>query len=284
MARCAPPRDAGDGPRRAGSTSAGCRCSGPTSRARPNPVPAKAALLAMGLLERDDLRAPLLPLATAPRARLIDAAAHPRPRRRRRPQAARRRASRRDPASPHRRRGRIAGRRRERPRTAAVRPAVALVATILDDLDAGTRRAAEPDPAAPGGWRTDPEVKAAILACFRDRTTTTWDLGGALAFRDRAGLPLKRLLDGPEATAALEAGRPWRIVPGGTSVRAGVYLGPGVVAHAAVVRERRRVDRRGHDGGLARARRLVRPGRRARPPLGRRDDRRRARAGRRRGR
>ena len=29
--------------------------------------------------------------------------------------------------------------------------------------------------------------------------------------------------------ATLEAGRPWRIAPGGTSVRAGAYLGPGVV-------------------------------------------------------
>jgi 4-hydroxy-tetrahydrodipicolinate synthase len=38
----------------------------------PNPVPAKAALLAMGLLERDDLRAPLLPLADAPRDRLVE--------------------------------------------------------------------------------------------------------------------------------------------------------------------------------------------------------------------
>jgi 4-hydroxy-tetrahydrodipicolinate synthase len=37
----------------------------------PNPVPAKAAMLAMGLIERDDLRAPLLPLADAPRERLI---------------------------------------------------------------------------------------------------------------------------------------------------------------------------------------------------------------------
>ena len=36
----------------------------------PNPVPAKAAMLAMGLLERDDLRAPLLTLADAPRERL----------------------------------------------------------------------------------------------------------------------------------------------------------------------------------------------------------------------
>lgn len=37
----------------------------------PNPVPAKAALVAMGLLERDDLRAPLLPLADGHRSRLV---------------------------------------------------------------------------------------------------------------------------------------------------------------------------------------------------------------------
>ncbi len=102
-------------------------------------------------------------------------------------------------------------------------------ASILADLDAGRRRAAVPDASAPGGWRADPEVKAAILGCFRDRTLATWDLGGALRFADRAGLPVKDLLDGPEADAAARAGRPWRVVPGGTSVRAGVYLGPGVV-------------------------------------------------------
>jgi 2,3,4,5-tetrahydropyridine-2-carboxylate N-succinyltransferase len=102
-------------------------------------------------------------------------------------------------------------------------------ASILEDLDAGRRRAAVPDPSAAGGWRADPEVKTAILACFRDRATVIWDLGEVLRFRDRVGLPPKRLLDGPEADAALAAGRPWRIVPGGTSVRAGVYLGPGVV-------------------------------------------------------
>ena len=103
------------------------------------------------------------------------------------------------------------------------------LAPILADLDAGRRRAAVPDPAAPGGWRADPEVKAAILACFRDRALASWDLGGALQFADRVGLPVKALLDGPEASAAAEAGRAWRIVPGGSSVRAGVYLGPGVV-------------------------------------------------------
>ncbi len=104
-----------------------------------------------------------------------------------------------------------------------------MAAGILDDLDAGRRRAAVPDPAAPAGWRTDPEVKVAILACFRDRATAVVDLGGGLQFRDRVGVPLRRLLDGPGAEAAAEAGRPWRIVPGGTSIRAGVHLGPGVV-------------------------------------------------------
>ncbi len=34
------------------------------------PVPAKAAMVAMGLLDDDTLRAPLLPLADAPRERL----------------------------------------------------------------------------------------------------------------------------------------------------------------------------------------------------------------------
>jgi 4-hydroxy-tetrahydrodipicolinate synthase len=37
----------------------------------PNPVPAKAAMLAMGLLDGDVLRAPLLPLEAAPRDRLV---------------------------------------------------------------------------------------------------------------------------------------------------------------------------------------------------------------------
>ena len=112
--------------------------------------------------------------------------------------------------------------------TLAPAPAAAL-ASILDELDAGTRRSAVPDPSAPGGWRADPEVKLAILACFRDRETVDWDLDGVLRFRDRVGLPPKAILTGPEADAARDAGRPWRIVPGGTSVRAGVYLGPGVV-------------------------------------------------------
>lgn len=89
---------------------------------------------------------------------------------------------------------------------------------ILDDLEAGLVRAAEPDPAAPDGWRVRSEVKTAILACFSDRTTVDWS-AGPLTFRDRAAVSPRQDL----------AGGPWRIVPGGTAVRRGAYLSSGVV-------------------------------------------------------
>jgi 2,3,4,5-tetrahydropyridine-2,6-dicarboxylate N-succinyltransferase len=99
---------------------------------------------------------------------------------------------------------------------------------ILADLEVGRVRVAEPDASAPYGWRVNGGVQQAILGLFADRETRTWDLDGAMQFRDRVGLPVKDLLDSPEARAALAAGKPWRVVPGGTSVRAGAYLAPGV--------------------------------------------------------
>ena len=95
-------------------------------------------------------------------------------------------------------------------------------------LDSGEIRAAHPDPNAPGGWRVDSAVQAAILGLFANRETRTWDLDGAMQFRDRVGLPVKDLLNSSEAQAALAAGKPWRVVPGGSSVRDGVYLASGV--------------------------------------------------------
>ena len=84
------------------------------------------------------------------------------------------------------------------------RPAEAIdPATLLADLEAGRLRAAEPDEASPDGWRVRPEVKAAIIALFSDRA--------AVPPRD------------------FDGGGPWRIVPGGTSVRSGARLGDGVV-------------------------------------------------------
>jgi 2,3,4,5-tetrahydropyridine-2-carboxylate N-succinyltransferase len=89
--------------------------------------------------------------------------------------------------------------------------------TLLDDLEAGRVRAAEPDPAIPDGWQVRPAVKAAILDLFRDPTATTWH-AGPLTFRDRAAVPPRDVRDGP-----------WRVVPGGTAVRRGAHLGADVV-------------------------------------------------------
>ena len=89
-------------------------------------------------------------------------------------------------------------------------------AAALADLTAGLVRAAEPEPSAPDGWRVNPEVKAAILAAFADRTSATWEVG-PLAFRDRAAFP------------PIDPGPDRRIVPGGTAIRTGAHLEPGVV-------------------------------------------------------
>ena len=94
--------------------------------------------------------------------------------------------------------------------------AVGAPADVLADLTAGRVRAAEPDATAADGWRVNPEVKAAILAAFADRTSTTWE-AGPLAFRDRAAFP------------PIDPGPDRRIVPGGTAIRTGAHLEPGVV-------------------------------------------------------
>jgi 2,3,4,5-tetrahydropyridine-2-carboxylate N-succinyltransferase len=97
-------------------------------------------------------------------------------------------------------------------------PAIAdlTVPELLNALAAGELRAAEPDPTAPDGWQVRPDVKAAILACFADRTMASWEVG-PFAFHDRAALP------------PIDPGPDRRIVPGGTAIRAGAHLAPGVI-------------------------------------------------------
>ena len=90
--------------------------------------------------------------------------------------------------------------------------------TVLDDLEAGRLRAAEPDPTAPGGWRARPDVKAAILPCSAHPPPVARP-AAPLRSRVRGGAPPRHDL----------AGGPWRIVPGGTAVRRGSHLAEGVV-------------------------------------------------------
>lgn len=87
-------------------------------------------------------------------------------------------------------------------------------------LSAGTVRAAEPDPAAPGGWKVNAWVKRGILLGFRfgDIIDMSAD-HGRWPFFDKDTLPLKTMIT---AWAV-------RIVPGGSTVRDGVWLGRGVI-------------------------------------------------------
>jgi 2,3,4,5-tetrahydropyridine-2,6-dicarboxylate N-succinyltransferase len=96
----------------------------------------------------------------------------------------------------------------------------AAFARLREALSSGAVRAAEPDAASPAGWRVNTWVKQGILLGFRfgDTTDTSMD-HGRWPFFDKDTLPLKRL----SASAGV------RIVPGGSSVRDGAYLGPGVI-------------------------------------------------------
>lgn len=89
---------------------------------------------------------------------------------------------------------------------------------LLGDLRSGRLRAATPDPSASHGWRVETSVKEAILDRFRDRRERTWSSEEAFAFVDREALP-------PRSRHADHV----RVVPGGTSIRDGTYLGTGVV-------------------------------------------------------
>jgi 2,3,4,5-tetrahydropyridine-2-carboxylate N-succinyltransferase len=87
---------------------------------------------------------------------------------------------------------------------------------FLAGLEEGTIRAAEP---GPEGWRVNGWVKKGILLGFRLGRVVELPPAGPLRFFDKDTFPPRRLTvaDGV------------RVVPGGSAVRSGAYLGPGVV-------------------------------------------------------
>jgi 2,3,4,5-tetrahydropyridine-2-carboxylate N-succinyltransferase len=91
---------------------------------------------------------------------------------------------------------------------------------LREELSAGRVRAAEPDPSSPTGWRVNVWVKQGILLGFRFGDVVDMGIGkGRWPFFDKDTLPLKRL----EQSSGV------RVVPGGSSVREGAYLAPGVI-------------------------------------------------------
>jgi len=92
--------------------------------------------------------------------------------------------------------------------------------TLRAELAAGRVRAAEPDSSSPTGWRVNVWVKQGILLGFRFGDTVDMGIGkGRWPFFDKDTMPLK--------TFDLASGV--RLVPGGSSVRDGAYLGTGVI-------------------------------------------------------
>lgn len=87
--------------------------------------------------------------------------------------------------------------------------------SLLDELEAGTRRAANPDG---DGWTADVEVKEGILAAFKAGENISLE-GNWDGFVDKHNLPPRRF--SPEDGV--------RLVPGGSSVRRGAHISKGVI-------------------------------------------------------
>jgi len=90
-------------------------------------------------------------------------------------------------------------------------------------LESGEIRSASPDPTAPTGWRVNPWVKQGILLGFRLGVLRDYPAAGfadsGLSFVDKDTYPVRHFA----ATDAV------RIVPGGSSIRAGAYVARTVV-------------------------------------------------------
>jgi 2,3,4,5-tetrahydropyridine-2-carboxylate N-succinyltransferase len=94
-----------------------------------------------------------------------------------------------------------------------------LFAEFKNALNEGRVRAAEPDPSASTGWRVNAWVKKGILLGFRMGGVIDMSVDAARQpFFDKSTYPVKRF----SAAAGV------RIVPGGSSIRDGCYIGKGV--------------------------------------------------------
>lgn len=90
-------------------------------------------------------------------------------------------------------------------------------AAFKEALNRGDARAAEPSPDSPLGWKVNAWVKRGILLGFRIGAITDMSVDG-WPFFDKSTYPLHPF----QATSGV------RIVPGGSSIRDGCYVGRGV--------------------------------------------------------
>ena len=101
-----------------------------------------------------------------------------------------------------------------------------------EGLNSGAVRAAVPDSSAPNGWRVNAWVKKGILLGFRMGKTVDMSVGVVAAARAGTTNPPGRLpfFDKdtfPSKSLSAESGV--RLVPGGSSIRDGCYIGKSVI-------------------------------------------------------
>ena len=98
-------------------------------------------------------------------------------------------------------------------------PHFALFERFKDALNQGRIRAAEPDSSTATGWRVNAWVKKGVLVGFRMGAVVDLSIDAVRQpWFDKSTWPVKRM--------AAESGV--RIVPGGSSIRDGAYVGKGV--------------------------------------------------------
>jgi 2,3,4,5-tetrahydropyridine-2,6-dicarboxylate N-succinyltransferase len=109
------------------------------------------------------------------------------------------------------------------PAAASDPAAMTVFLALRSALEAGEVRAAEPDATTPTGWRVNAWVKRGILLGFRLGALEEMPLAGTsftgLSFVDKHTYPARHFSPADGV----------RVVPGGSSVRAGAYVARGVV-------------------------------------------------------
>jgi 2,3,4,5-tetrahydropyridine-2,6-dicarboxylate N-succinyltransferase len=91
--------------------------------------------------------------------------------------------------------------------------------TLREGLNTGRIRSAEPDPETPLGWRVNAWVKQGILLGFRLGNLVHMGSEESLSFVDKDTYPARQF----------SVNQGIRVVPGGSSIREGAFLGRGVV-------------------------------------------------------
>lgn len=90
---------------------------------------------------------------------------------------------------------------------------------LLELLDIGEARAAEPDSSSPYGWKVNQWVRKGILLAFKIGKLTKMGNGRSEQFYDKHTFPVKDISIEDQI----------RVVPGGTAIRRGAYIAHGTI-------------------------------------------------------